>query len=901
MPREIPKAYDPSVIEPHWAQYWVERRLYVAESDARKPIFSLVLPPPNVTGSLHMGHMLEHTQIDILMRWKRMHGATVLWLPGTDHAGIATQLVVERQLAEQGSDRKALGRAGFEQKVWEWKERSGDAIKKQMIRLGASCDWSRERFTLDPGLARAVREVFIRLYEEDLIYRGRYIVNWCPRCQTAISDLETIHQERKDKLYYIRYPVIGSEEFVVVATTRPETMLGDSAVAVHPEDPRYQHLVGKRVLLPLMKREIPVIADSHLDREFGSGAVKVTPAHDPADFEIALRHFLPEINIMDETGRLNENAGRYADLDRWEARKSVVQDLYHEGLIERVEDYVHAVGTCQRCHTVVEPRASMQWFVKVKPLAEPAIRAVEENRTRFIPENYTKIYFDWMRNIHDWCISRQLWWGHRIPAYYCRECGQVMVAREMPSACSGCSSERVEQDPDVLDTWFSSALWPFSTLGWPDRTEDLKRFYPTSLLITGYEILFFWVARMMMMGLKFMDDVPFREVFIHALVRDAERQKMSKTKGNVIDPLDVIEKYGTDAVRFTLAIMAAPGTDIALSEDRMVSYRAFANKIWNAARFIFLNLDKAEQAGVVKPEEVATAPVLAGAPYAARGEVRLADRWIFSRLSRTAADIDAALEQYRFHEASHLLYHFFWHEFCDWYIEWVKPQITSLEKSEANATAWQNLFAAFETALRLLHPFMPFITEELWHQLPRHGRGESISLESFPRARAEWEDAEAEGRVALLQQIISEIRNIRAELKIEPKRKLAAILGSQDSPVLELVRHEEAMLFGLAGLETLDYRSGHLTSEKLGPGMIRSTARFDVCVPLDAKDREVERARLTKKKEKIGSELDRLGRQLNDQTFRAKAPESVIRSMEARLGELQIEHQKLLDQLARLS
>jgi valyl-tRNA synthetase len=903
MPREIPKAYDPSVIEPRWAEYWVERRLYVAESNGRKPIFSLVIPPPNVTGSLHMGHMLEHTQIDILIRWKRMLGANVLWLPGTDHAGIATQLVVERQLAEQGIDRLALGRSAFEQKVWEWKEQSGDTIKKQMIRLGASCDWSRERFTLDPGLARAVREVFIRLYEEDLVYRGRYIVNWCPRCRTAISDLETIHQERKDKLYYIRYPVVGSEEFVVVATTRPETMLGDTAVAVHPEDSRYQAILGKHVLLPLMGREIPIITESSIDREFGTGAVKVTPAHDPADFEIGLRHFLPEVNIMDETGRLNEDAGPYAGLDRWDARKRVVQDLYHEGLVERIEDYVHAVGTCQRCHTVVEPRASTQWFVRVKLLAEAAIRAVEENHTRFVPEHWTKVYFDWLRNIHDWCISRQLWWGHRIPAYYCRECGQVMVARETPSACSRCASELIEQDPDVLDTWFSSALWPFSTLGWPERTEDLKRFYPTNLLITGFDILFFWVARMMMMGLKFMEDVPFREVYIHALVRDAERQKMSKTKGNVIDPLEVTEKYGTDAVRFTLAVMAAPGTDIALSEDRMVSYRAFANKIWNAARFILLNLDKSEQAGVVARDDLTADDLVTKAPYPVQGRASLADRWIFARLNHIAGGIEAALEQYRFHEAAHVLYHFFWHEFCDWYIEWVKPQITSLEKSEANRVAWRNLLAAFETALRLLHPFMPFITEELWHQLPQCGPGESISLASYPRLQAEREDAEAEAQVDLLQQIITEIRNVRAELKIEPKRKLAAALGSEDQDVLELVRRQQPMILGLAGLDKLDCHSGHLAplAETLGPGTIRSAARFDVWVAFDAKDREIERARLAKEKDKTKSELERLARQLNDQTFRAKAPEKVVRSMEARLRQRQIELEKLTTQLARLS
>src|SRR3990170_2630868 len=604
---EIAKQYNPSEIEPRWAREWVEKRLYEADAASTRPMFSLVIPPPNVTGMLHMGHMLEHTEIDIIIRWKRMQGFNTLWLPGTDHAGIATQLVVERQLAEQKLDRRTIGREAFEKKVWEWKAQSGDTIKKQMLRLGASCDWTRERFTLDPGLSRAVREVFVRLYEKGLIYRGKYIVNWCPRCQTAISDLEVVHEEHLGNLFHIRYPVVGTGEHVVVATTRPETMLGDTAVAINPADERYTKFHGKMARLPLMNRDIPFILDELADPAFGTGVVKVTPAHDANDFLAGQRHDLPQIDVMDDTGKMNAQAGAYVGLDRFAARKRILADLEDQGLLEKIEPYTHALGRCQRCKTVVEPRLSTQWFVKVKPLAEAAIRAVEEGRTRFTPENYTKIYFDWLTNIHDWCISRQLWWGHRVPAWHCGACNEVVVAREEPAQCPHCRAGNLKQDPDVLDTWFSSALWPFSTLGWPDATEDLRVFYPTSLMITGFDILFFWVARMMMMGIEFMreakpaDSVPFRLVYIHQLVRDAEKQKMSKTRGNVIDPLEVTERYGTDAVRFTLAIMAAPGTDIALSEDRMEGYRAFANKIWNASRFLFLSLEKAGIANWTPP------------------------------------------------------------------------------------------------------------------------------------------------------------------------------------------------------------------------------------------------------------------------------------------------------------
>ncbi|HWP84785.1 MAG TPA: valine--tRNA ligase, partial [Terriglobia bacterium] len=720
---EIAKVYNPSEIEPRWAQEWVEKQIYAADASSHRPMFSIVIPPPNVTGSLHMGHMLEHTQIDIIVRWKRMQGMNTLWLPGTDHAGIATQMVVERQLAEIQLDRRALGREAFEKRVWDWKEKSGNLIKKQMIRLGASCDWSRERFTLDPGLSRAVREVFVSLYEDGLIYRGKYIVNWCPRCQTAISDLEVVHEETQGSLYYIRYPVIGTKEFLIVATTRPETMLGDTAVAVNPDDERYKKFHGRLARLPLMNRDIPIILDELADPTFGTGVVKVTPAHDANDFLAGQRHNLPQIEIMDETGVMTQNAGPYAGLDRFEARRRVLADLEAQQLLVKSEPYQMALGRCQRCRTVVEPRLSTQWFVKVAPLAAKAIAAVEQGRTRFVPENYTKIYFDWMTNLHDWCISRQLWWGHRIPAWYCDSCGKTTVARQDPTQCAHCGKETIAQDPDVLDTWFSSALWPFSTLGWPDQTRDLKVFYPTSLMITGFDILFFWVARMMMMGLEFMGDVPFREVYIHQLVRDAEKQKMSKTKGNVIDPLVVTEKYGTDAVRFTLAIMSSPGTDIALSEDRMEGYRAFANKIWNAARFVFLSMEKAGAPPWIPPADNRFVPV-----PEANGAVLLEDRWLFSRLSRLAQEMARAWGAYRYHEAAHAIYHFFWGDLCDWYLEIKKLRLEAIPQKPATMPpAFENLCRAFDVALRLLHPMMPFITEELWQRLADRG-GQSIAL-----------------------------------------------------------------------------------------------------------------------------------------------------------------------------
>src|ERR1700746_760215 len=634
MPREIPKAYEPQLIEQRWAKKWAEEKLFRADVDAPGPVFSIVIPPPNVTGSLHIGHMLDHTEIDILTRWRRMQGYNTLYLPGTDHAGISTQRVVVRQLAAQGINYRDLGREAFEKKVWEWKEESGGTITRQMMQLGESCDWTRERFTLSPELSRAVTEVFVRLYEDGLIYRGHYIVNWCPQCRTAISDLETVHEERQGHLWHIRYPIVGTKEYVVVATTRPETMLGDTAVAVHPSDPRYQHLIGKMVLLPLMNREIPIVDDFVVDREFGTGAVKVTPSHDPNDFEIGRRHKLPEIDVMTEDGHMNASAGPYAGLDRFDARKRIVADLESQGLLVKVEDHTHAVGVCDRCKTVVEPRVSMQWFCKMRPRADAGAAAVEEGQVRILPDNQRKIFIDWLANIRDWCISRQLWWGHRIPMWHC-PCGGITPARDSrvaiidgralpaspPEKCAKCGGEKLEQDPDLLDTWFSSGLWPLSTLGWPDDTPDLRRFYPTTLLISGYDILFFWDARMVMLCLRLARGktaagrMPFRTLYLHSLVLDAQGQKMSKMRGNVIDPLEWMERFGTDALRFTLAIKAAPGTDIALSEEAVLGYTAFANKIWNAARFVFVNLEKFQSATGMSIEELASPKVRAAAPY----------------------------------------------------------------------------------------------------------------------------------------------------------------------------------------------------------------------------------------------------------------------------------------------
>ncbi|HXY01157.1 MAG TPA: valine--tRNA ligase, partial [Candidatus Limnocylindrales bacterium] len=756
MPREIAKAYEPKEIEPRWAEFWVKEGLFKADVGAPGPVFSIVIPPPNVTGMLHIGHMLDHTEIDILTRWHRMRGDNTLYLPGTDHAGISTQRVVVRQLTHKGIHYRDLGREEFVKRVWQWKEESGGTIQRQMKQIGESCDWSREKFTLSPELSRVVREVFVRLYEEGLMYREKRMVNWCPGCRTVLSDLEVIHEEKQGHLWYIKYPVAGLKEHLVVATTRPETMLGDTAVAVHPEDERYKHLIGKNAILPLMNREIPIIGDAMVDREFGTGAVKITPAHDPNDFEAGKRHGLEQIDVMTDDAHMSENAGAYAGLERFAARKKIVEDLQAQGLIEKITEHTNAIGHCERSRTIVEPRVSLQWFCRMKPLAEPAIAAVEREEIQITPENRCEEYFHWMRNIRDWTVSRQLWWGHQIPAWYCQKCGETIVSREDPSKCPKCGSDWLQQDPDVLDTWFSSALWPFSTLGWPESTPDFQKYYPTSLLITAYDILFFWVARMIMMGLHFTGKVPFRAVYLHSLVRTPTGEKMSKSKGTGLDPVALNEEYGTDAMRFCLASMAAPGTDIILTEDRLGGAKAFANKIWNAARFVFVNLDKFEQGGT-SLGELAAPEFRDQAPHAYKGTVPLVDRWLFGRLAKTVKSVNEALETYRFHEAAQSVYQFFWGDFCDWYIEWVKPQLQNADRERA-VVAWKNLFAGFDAALRLLHPFMPFLTEELWHQLPQKAGAKSIALDLYPEVRDSWEDAHAVGEFSLVQEIIQTAR-----------------------------------------------------------------------------------------------------------------------------------------------
>ena len=945
MSREIPKAYEPQEIEARWAKSWLDENLFRAENSgtADGPRFSIALPPPNVTGSIHMGHMLEHTQIDMLVRWHRMRGERTLWLPGMDHAGIATQFVVERMLAKEGITRQSLGREEFERRVWKWKAESGGVIKGQMIRLGASCDWTREKFTLEPALYRSVLEAFLRLYREGLIYRGRYLVNWCPRCQTAISDLEVVHNERSGQLWYIRYPLAGRDGYLVVATTRPETMLGDTALAVHPEDERYQHLVGKKAMLPLMNREIPIIADTYVDREFGTGVVKITPAHDPNDFEVGKRHNLPEIDVLTDDAHMNQAAGKYAGLERFVARARIIADLEELGLIDRISEHTHSVGTCDRCKAIVEPRLSTQWFMKMKPLAEAGKKAVLDGLIEVVPDNQRTILLNWLENIRDWCISRQLWWGHRIPIWHCAECKEMVPALDsrveivdgharaasVPAKCPKCGGSKLTQDKDVLDTWFSSGLWPFSTLGWPDDTADLRTYYPTSLLISGYDILFFWDARMIMMGLHLSGErfesssaggsfdseikpalkaaasapgdnlaevIPFRRLYLHSLVRTAEGAKMSKTKGTGVDPLQLTEQYGTDAMRFMLASMAAPGTDIILSDDRILGARAFANKIWNAARFLFFNLEKIEAQGVTL-EDLAAPEIRAKAPYAVKGEGGLSHRWIFARLSAVAAETSKALDEFRFHEACHVIYQFFWGDFCDWYIEWVKPQLADPDREIAVA-AWRNIFAAFEAALRLLHPIMPFLTEELWHRLPQPTGARSIALDQFPESRGAWADAKAERDMATLQEIIIAARNIRAEMKADQKKKLAADFSSGDSAVRKLVEQNLDPLLRLASLSALGISGSRLDA---AGAALRSTAQFDLRIAYgEAIDKSAELIRLNKEIERLTKDIESKQTRLADETFLSKAPAKIVEELKATLAQRIIEHQKLLDRLAQL-
>jgi len=881
--RVLDKSYNPHQVEEKWYRYWMEHGYFRANKDSEQEAYSIVIPPPNVTGSLHIGHALNNTLQDILIRFKRMQGCNVLWMPGTDHAGIATQNVVEKQLLAEGLDRHALGREKFIERVWKWKGQSGGTIINQLKKLGASCDWSRERFTMDEGLSEAVKEVFIRLYQEGLIYRSHYIINWCPRCQTALSDLEVEHQEILGKLYHLKYPFKESDRFVVVATTRPETMLGDTAVAVNPEDKRYQAVIGKRIILPVVSREIPVIADPYVDIEFGTGALKITPAHDLNDFEIGLNHGLPQIKVINEEGRMNENAGPYRGMDRFECRKRIVEDFVRDGVLIKTEDYHHMVGHCYRCKTMVEPNLSLQWFVKTKPLAQEAIEVVRNGRTRIIPEVWEKTYFEWMENIRDWCISRQIWWGHRIPAWYCDSCREVIVAKETPTSCPKCGSNRLRPETDVLDTWFSSALWPFSTMGWPKETMELKRFYPTSVLVTGFDILFFWVARMIMMGLKFMGDVPFRDVYIHGLVRDERGEKYSKTRGNVVDPLELIDRFGADALRFTLAALTMPGSDLKLSEARTEGYRHFANKIWNASRFALMNLDDFKISGMHIISNLS--------------DYSLPDRWIRGRLNQVIREVQKALENYKFNEATHTLYQFIWHEFCDWYLELIKPYLYQDKDPYRRPLAQETLLKVLDDTLRLLHPFMPFITEEIWQQLPLKKENGSIMKASFPRTDERFDDEQVADEMGLVIEIITALRNIRGEMNVPPGEQITVLLRIKDLGIEKRLQRNRSFIQNLA--KANEIRMGEKI-EKTAYNAFAVVRDVEIFVPMDRSRMEEEARRLQKEILKIEKEIAFVNRKLSNEQFLSKAPQDVVNQEKEKALQYQSVQNKLEESMKKI-
>ncbi len=855
---ELPSSYDPKQTEEKWYRLWEEGNYFHArEDDGREP-YCIVIPPPNVTGTLHIGHALNNTLQDILTRWQRMMGKSALWMPGMDHAGIATQNVVERLLKEEGKTKDDLGREAFEKRVWEWKEHSGGQIQNQLRRLGCSCDWERERFTLDKGLSRAVHTVFASLYKEGLIYQGYRIINWCPRCETALSDIETEYQELEGHLWHIKYPLAGSGDFIVVATTRPETMLGDTGVAVNPEDERYRDMVGKMVVLPLMDREIPIFADHFVDKEFGTGLVKVTPAHDPNDFEMGKRHGLEEINILDKNGFINENGGPYRGLSRFDARKKVVEDLEKLGLLVKIEKHLHAVGHCYRCRTVIEPYLSKQWFVKIKPLADAGIQAVEDGLIRFVPKSWEKTYFEWMRNIRDWCISRQLWWGHRVPAFYCDDCGHITVQVEDPTECEKCGSRNIRQDPDVLDTWFSSGLWPFSTLGWPDRTPALDKYYPTSVLVTAFDIIFFWVARMIMMGLKFMGNVPFRDVYIHALIRDEHGAKMSKSRGNVIDPLVMMDQYGTDALRFTLAMLAAQGRDIILSEKRIEGYRTFCNKIWNATRFIMMNLGDGFTARDPAP-----------------AELEVFDRWILHRLNEAIREVRRGFEEYKFNDAAHAIYSFWWHEFCDWYIELTKQRLYAKEagSEKSSDTARQVLFYILKKSMQLMHPFMPFITEEIWDKIKDEKDG-LILVSQWPEPRPEFDFVAESEETGLFQEIVYWIRNIRGEMNVPPDRKASVVFKTASDMIATIIKREGVHIRALAKVDDITMDPGYAPSGTDASAVMND---IEIFMPLKGLiDFDKERARIDKEIARARAELEKVEKKLANENFTGKAPAEVI-------------------------
>ena len=878
MGKELAKAYEPHEVEERIYEFWMNGKYFHAEVDSKKKPYTIVIPPPNITGQLHMGHALDETLQDILIRFRRMQGYSALWLPGTDHASIATEAKIVEAMKQEGVTKEDVGRDGFMKRAWEWKEKYGGTIISQLKKLGSSCDWDRERFTLDEGCSKAVKEVFVKLYNEGLIYRGERMINWCPNCKTSISDAEVDFAEKDGNFWHIRYPLADGSGYLNLATTRPETMLGDTAVAVHPEDERYQHLIGKMLILPLVGREIPIVADTYVEQDFGTGVVKITPAHDPNDFEVGLRHNLPVINIMDESGIINENGGEYQGMDRLDARKKIVKALEEQGYLIKVEPIKHNVGTCYRCKTVVEPRVSKQWFVKMEPLAKPAVKAVEDGEVKFVPERFDKIYFNWMNNIKDWCISRQLWWGHRIPAWYCDDCNEITVSRETPHACCKCGSTHIHQDEDTLDTWFSSALWPFSTLGWPDNTEELNYFYPTSTLVTGYDIIFFWVARMIFSGLAHMGKVPFDTVFIHGIVRDANGVKMSKSLGNGIDPLEVIDQYGADALRFMLATGNSPGNDMRYSPEKVEESRNFANKIWNAARFILMNLEGHEIKNEL-PNELTTE-----------------DKWIISSFNRVAKEITENLEKFELGIAAQKIYDFLWDVFCDWYIEMVKPRLYNDEDQTKAAALW-TLNTVLTEALKLLHPYMPFITEEIYCNLTDE---ESIMLAKWPEFKEEWNFKADEKAVETIKEAVRGIRNVRAEMNVSPKKKAQVYVVSEDAEIRDIF--EQGKVF----FATLGYASEVIIQDNkdgIGDDAVSSViAGAVIYMPFaELVDIAKEKERLAKEEKRLNGEIKRCEGMLGNERFVSKAPEAKVQEEKDKLAKYQQMLEQVKEQIARIS
>ncbi|WP_027628714.1 valine--tRNA ligase [Ruminiclostridium cellobioparum] len=877
--QNIAKQYDPSQVEDRLYGKWMEDGYFHAVPDSNKKPYTIVIPPPNITGQLHMGHALDNTLQDILIRTKRMQGFSALWLPGTDHASIATEAKIVDAMAREGITKEMLGREKFLKRAWEWKKVYGGRIVEQLKKLGSSCDWERERFTMDEGLSKAVQEVFLKLYDKGLIYKGERITNWCPKCNTSISDIEVEYEEQAGHFWHIKYPVKDSEEFVIVATTRPETMLGDTAVAVNPEDERYRHLIGKTLVLPLVNKEIPVIADSYVDKEFGTGCVKITPAHDPNDYEVGLRHNLPQIRVMDDNAIMNDNAGQYKGLDRYEARKKMVEDLEKLGLLVKIEGHTHNVGTCQRCRTVVEPLISKQWYVRMKPLAEPALDVVRNGTIKFVPERFSKIYFNWMENIQDWCISRQLWWGHRIPAYYCKECGHMMVTGTDPDVCPKCGSTRIEQDPDTLDTWFSSALWPFSTLGWPEQTEDLKYFYPTDVLVTGYDIIFFWVARMIFSGMEHMKQEPFKYVFIHGIVRDPQGRKMSKSLGNGIDPLEVIAQYGTDALRFALTIGNSPGNDLRFSTEKVEASRNFANKVWNASRFVLMNFDENLDFGRVD-----------------KNKFTVADKWILSRINTVTKEVTENIDKFELGLGLQKVYDFIWEEFCDWYIEMVKPRLYDRE-SEGRLEAQYVLNFVLGNAMKLLHPYMPFITEEIYTHLVNDGR--SIMISEWPVYDEALNSAADEAKMNIIMDAIRSTRNIRAEMNVPPSRKAKMIFVAAGETERATLLEGTSFFQRLAGASEVMVQADRAGIPSDAVGTVIAGA--EIFIPLDELiDIEKEIERLNKEKANLEGELKRVEGKLNNEGFVAKAPAKVIEEEKAKREKYKDMYLKVVERLESL-